>query len=148
MIKIGTVYGDVIEKGGIKNVTITHNYYTPVEPKHENPTTVPDVTVAEGDFPIRMEGKDPLAKFILSPNEEESISSWLRQKVKEGSSYKEQLLPLRAMIENGRMRRLSHKEFIALFFELPSSTFSYWMGQTCHYSTKEIDDMIATLPSV
>lgn len=49
MIKIGTVYGDVIEKGGIKNVTITHNYYTPVEPKHENPTTVPDVTVAEGE---------------------------------------------------------------------------------------------------
>lgn len=110
-------------------------------------TKAPEGEVNQGQEEQVMKNGE-LAKYIISADESERISSWLRQKVKEGSSYKEQLLPLRAMIENGRMRRLSHKEFIALFFELPSSTFSYWLGQTLHYSTQEIDDMIATFPSV
>ena len=152
MIKIGTVYGDVIEKGGIKNVTITHNYYTPVEPKHENPTTAPDVTVAEGE---EIGKKDeeifsdlPLARYLSHPEEGETVMAWLRKKVVEAEKPKARLLPLRALYESGHFTgRPDDKEFNLTFgTSISHSSYFHWMGNEMRYEPQDLQNMIDSIP--
>lgn len=52
MIKIGTVNGDVIEAGGVKNVT--NNYYT----QEEQQKPAKDVVVHEGELPEALRGEE------------------------------------------------------------------------------------------
>lgn len=148
MIKIGTVYGDVIEKGGIKNVTITHNYYTPAEPKHDD-TESCDMTIGDGETRVKTnEENQPLARYISHTDEEKTIMAWLCQKVAENEKPKARLLPLRALYESGHLTgRPDDKDFNRTFgTSISHSSYFHWMGNEMRYNPQDLQNMIDSIP--
>ena len=153
MIKIGTVYGDVIEKGGIKNVTNNYNYYSSAETPHENPTTVPDVTVGDGEEKALTKDEEifsdlPLARYLSHPEEGETVMAWLRKKVAEAEKPKARLLPLRALYESGHFTgRPDDKEFNLTFgTSISHSSYFHWMGNEMRYESQDLQNMIDSIP--
>lgn len=143
-IKIGKMYGDIIEKGAVKNVTQIFHCYgkTVVSASGEG-----DISMEKQESAGEVKGKEcsPFALLVRKPDSVDAVLQQLHELVDRQSEPCEVVMPIRAAMEAGVIGRPTWGQFCAEFGKdklSSKSSLSKYTGEGYAYYTADFQMMV------